>query len=585
MVILYLECLSKKKFYLSCRAFPIMLFLIVSFCLNYRLEPINMFKSRETFYKENFNKFTNNLEFKLSKEKGFFCSVKNSSNGINQGEEIFSLPLNYTYSTFENFPLKEKIFEVITENEIIKSSLNLTGNILLTTRILFDLKANVTETFIFMKKYENSASNSYYINFNDYKNYLKSRNDFFLNFLKNLPLANIFGQTSWSEDDIQTYELTGFLPVFKNRLVEIYNSIKETMKNDKLLNEFTKNWFNDGNLSYFLSIYGYVISRSFKINIKDLQPELNLNSINKELDSFGGRILIPFIDLCNHYHPKIDSNDKAKLKNIKIIFKNDTVNILALSSYQPNEEFNFSYSSLLTNDYLLLNYGFIINNNPFQEFVFRFDIDDPKFKFYRRLQENEFNLNQIAVIDNEKLAVHFPLLFGKVSPQLVQFIKLFLEINNYFENEKHEKIKILKKLKNSFNEEKLKLLKNYMVYYSTIDKNIKSLFESLNDKSVDGFYEKITESENKKNKLIDIINQNTENFLKSRNITTPQALDDDIQNLFYFKTLQSYIKRNMILNFNFENLKIMYSHYDMALKKMIGIFNNNIIDLRKSYVK
>jgi hypothetical protein len=575
------------KINLSLLTLTLTFFLLISTCSNYRLEPINIFISRENFYKDNFNKFTKNLEFQFNQEKGFFCSVKNFQQGIEQGEEIFSIPLNYTYSTFDDFPLKEKIFDVITDNEIIKSSLNLTGNILLTTRILFDLKANVTETFILMKKYENEADNSYYINFNNYKNYLKSRNDFFFNFLKNLPLANIFGQTSWSEDDIQTYELTGFLPVFKNRLVEIYNSIKEIMQKDKILNEFTKNWFNDINLSYFLSIYGYVISRSFKINLKDLHSESNknLSLINKEIDSFGGSILIPFIELCNHFHPKIDSNDKAKLKNIKFIFNNDTVNIQALSSYQPNEEFKFSYSSLLTNDYLLLNYGFIIRNNPFQEFVFRFDIDDPKFKFYRRLQESGFNIHQIAVIDNEKLAVHFPLLHGKISPQLLQFIKVFLEINNYFENEKHEKIKVLKKLKNSFNEKTLILLKNYMIYFSTIDKNIKSLFDNLNDRSLDGFYEKILDSEIKKFKLVDIIEQNTQKFINSRNITTPQALDDDIQNLFYFKTLQSYIKRNMILNFNFENLKIMYSHIDMALKKMMGIFKNNINDLKKNYVK
>jgi hypothetical protein len=575
------------KINLSLLRFTLTFFLLISTCFNYRLEPINIFKSRENFYKENFNKFTKNLEFRFNQEKGFFCRVKNFQQGIEQGEEIFSIPLNYTYSTFDDFPLKEKIFEVITDNEILKSSLNLTGNILLTTRILFDLKANVTETFILMKKYENEADNSYYINFNNYKNYLKSRNDFFFNFLKNLPLANIFGQTSWSDDDIQTYELTGFLPVFKYRLVEIYNSIKEIMQKDKILNEFTKNWFNDINLSYFLSIYGYVTSRSFKINLKDLHSESNknLSLINKEIDSFGGSILIPFIELCNHYHPKIDSNDKAKLKNIKFIFNNDTVNIQALSSYQPNEEFKFSYSSLLTNDYLLLNYGFIIRNNPFQEFVFRFDIDDPKFKFYRRLQESGFNIHQIAVIDNEKLAVHFPLLNRKISPQLLQFIKVFLEINNYFENEKHEKIKVLKKLKNSFNEKTLILLKNYMLYFSTIDKNIKSLFDNLNDRSLDGFYEKILDSEIKKFKLVDIIEQNTQKFINSRNITTPQALDDDIQNLFYFKTLQSYIKRNMILNFNFENLKIMYSHSDMALKKMMGIFKNNINDLKKNYVK
>ena len=158
------------------------LFLLNPYSLSYRLEPINIFKQREGFYYKYFPKHTNKLKLNYTDEKGYHCIA---SEKINRQDEIFNIPKNYTYSMYDDFPLKETFYNILGEIEILRKYRNLINKILLTTRLLFDMKANITEAFIYIKKYGGSEEINYSID--SFRNYLRSKAEFFSEYIKFLP--------------------------------------------------------------------------------------------------------------------------------------------------------------------------------------------------------------------------------------------------------------------------------------------------------------------------------------------------------------------------------------------------------------
>jgi len=542
----------------------------------FRLEPLDIVKNREIFYNNYFEKFTNNLKLNYTLDKGYQCIVKKN---IYYEEDVFIIPKNLSYSCFDEFPLKSKLYETIINNEIVSRYLNMTSNLLLTTRLLFDIKANITDVFILMKRYDKKEE-SY--NFENFKEYLKSRGDFYNSFLNTIPLANILGQTSWSDDDIKDYKFTGFLPVIKNQIIRIFHSLSEDFKKDKIFKEFTNSWFKSSNLNYFLSIYGYVISRSFKINLNEFKLEKSdSNEINKKINKIGASIIIPFIELCNHYQPQVQKDSKGQLKSLKILFDTDKINIKSLSQYDLQDEFSFSYSNLLTNDFFLLNYGFIIKNNMFQEFVFRFDIEDQGHKFYKKLLDKNFNIDRI-IVDDKKLSIQFPLLFNELSSELIEFIEAYIEVSDHLNNDNgkysHPKSKTLLKLKNSISVMLLNLLKKYQLYYITVHQNIKTFLNEMKINTIENFIE---ETENFE-KQIEILNHKIEETSKHYLIKYNNT--DDIPNLSNFKDLHILLKKSLIRQFNIENIKILFSQERLIFDNLFKFYGKNILDLKNLYV-
>ena len=129
-------------------------------------------------------------------------------------------------------------------------------------------------------------------------------------------------QFYWSDEDINEYSKTGFYPVFSKELIKIFDEIVHNIsKLNSKLSLFTEYWLNSKQINIFLSIYSIVTSRTFRINLADF----NTNDKGKNyrdnliLSRTGGTVLIPFIDLCNHYHPnKETSISKADSKSYKI---------------------------------------------------------------------------------------------------------------------------------------------------------------------------------------------------------------------------------------------------------------------------
>jgi hypothetical protein len=572
-----------------------------------RLEPINIHIQRSNFYKNNFYNFTKNLLFEHSKEKGFYC-IANST--LLKNDVILEVPISLTYSIFDQFPLKEYFFNLLktinsdfenesqaqAQNRINMIKENTINNFLLSTRLLLDLKSNATEMFINFRSYETKNASQYgsYGSLDDFRNYLKSRTSYFYDFIKNLPLTSSLSQFSWDQDEINEYQFTGFLPTIQKDIIKMYATIINKVKTeDEIFYSFIKNWFKEENINLFLSIYGYITSRNFIVRFQDiLSNDLN-TELNLEIDKNGGNVIIPFLELCNHYHPikfdkKSDKTVSRVVKMLKISSDSEkkTMKIFSENDYQRNEEFSFSYTKLLSNDYLLLHYGFIIRDNIFQEFVLKFDIEDPKFSFFNFLKEEGFEMNLIhKKQDTFHLTIQFFLRRNELSSQLMKFIRNYIIYNKGLENPKNVKKHTYQKLLKTISKDKLLDLKNNLLYYYTIEKNILLALDGLegSEKTIMKFFHHLEDYVSKVERLKAIIEKNTEEFNQNKSLEE-RYKDDDLQNLFYFKQLHSFSKKKLIWQFNLENLKILYSHQKMAINNSIRILKYNMDDLKKNYI-
>ena len=148
-----------------------------------------------------------------------------------------------------------------------------------------------------------------------------------------------------------------------------------------------------------------------------------------------------------------------------------------------------------------------------------------KFKFYKKLQEKEFEMKNLNILEEDKLTIAFFLRLNMIDENLLKFIEIYSEF---------------------FIDSKIigKNLKILTLYYNTLERNVNLFFESTPEKNIEEFLVTIFKTKNfiKKNeKLID----NANNIDKIKNIDELKNLHDDL-------------KKNLIQNFNLENLKILY---------------------------
>ena len=544
------------------------LFLKLAFILNYRVEPLQTFNSRKDMYEKNFYNFTDKLRISFSKDKGYFCIANKE---ISKNDNLFSIPRNYSFSVFDDFPFKSNFLKVLQSTEKIYNN-NLTSNILLTIRLMQDLKSNVTKNFLLFKT--NLDVEDIEINFkeefNFYKQYLHKKTKFAINFLNNLPFASGLNQFSWSNEDVEEYSKTGFYPVFRKEISQIFEEIVHKISKIKSrFLSFTEYWLNNKQINIFLSIYSIVTSRTFTTSLLDynVSNEKDRNyEDNLILSQTGGTVLIPFIDLCNHYHPNKEmfeenNNHTTKsftIKRIKLSYDDEYIKIYSLHKYSEKEEFDFTYSQIFTNDFLLLNYGFIVKNNPFQEYVFKFEMDDPKRSFYERLNMINLTENSVHLTANNKLVVHIKLNSFVESNDLIKFIASYIKFQSEFEKKKLDSGSLL-------------MFKLYALYINTLDRNINSVIPLRDIKY--NITAELTENYNKIKRLNEIIDKNSK-----RN-------DNELESLLYFKTLHSYLKKDLIFKFNVENIKILIAQRKIVLDSIRKLALKNLVSLRWRYIK
>lgn len=556
-------------------------------------------------FKHSFYSLLNELEF----EGVGFLNKNITNNFLLSLRILFELKVNHT----ESFVQLKKI-----ENNLNNQKNNHSNT----------LESNDKEDFITQES-----------NFTKYKSYLryKNSNDFLYKYLGMMPLQYMYSQTAFYPKGDEDYSKSGHIKPIGSLIEQIYLTLADKIENfendlvsyknrndtetnlanssindesddqlqvnndlnEELIATFKKytdlfrvvrNWFNKDNLNYFKSVYAFVSSRSFKhsltgyIGISELHNNANdeLNII-LDKDTNGVPYLIPSIDLCNHYHPTSkdieieDGIKKAKLKKI-IIEKNDKHYIIkALSEYKKNEEFNFSYTSILSNDYLLLNYGFIIPNNPFQEFIFNFRLIDEGKKLFEELHKAGFNMGLVSLVktkidSNEEisedstnstnsksesplLSIDFHLTYDKINQDLLDFITIYLSSNHLLYEEISNKSKVNNEIKNT--------MKILIVYYRVIEKNIRDIFES-----------KLSIKAHNSTFLLNEIYNNTKEIDDLQNKLDVIDNKEEIKEVY--SSMDYLIKSTNILSFHSENIKILESHQNKILKKILSIYSDFI---------
>lgn len=630
----------------------------------YRYEPFNIWKSRYNFYNDLFksnNNITKSLKLSYNHKEGFYCKVKKE---IKENDVLFSIPSYQAISLFDDYPFKKSLYSLLNDiefNDIGYLNKDLINNILLSLRIVFEIKGNNTASFIEISKLERdynstniNKTNIKYtnnnnlidldINLNNYRRYLKfkNNNDILYKYYSMLPLQYMYSQMAFYNNGDLDYSKSGHVKPIKSLLERVYITICNIIdnfinKNENKLedNDYTKklykkygslfkvifNWFNVKNLYVFKSAYAFVSSRSFKHNLSNYidnsnnhenrklnedianniikQSKLNYNN-NSTISLYDADVpyLLPSIDLCNHYHPKLINanlsninnynNSILNIKQIKV--KSDNTNnkyiVSALNSYNSQEEFSFTYSKILTNDYLLLNYGFVIQNNEFQEYIFRFDLEDTNKKLFFKLKENKFNMDLVTIkksnltfheenaditntTNNYILSIHFSLNNNELNEELYRFIELYVNDNNLFNytNTKYTSNKVFQSLNNSI---MLKIY-NMIIYYRAIEKNIRDIFDSnlsIKAKNMTTLINEINENINTIEELQIKIDKD-ENTISSNNNKL-------------FNELDLLIKTNNILIFHKENIKILMSHQIKILDIILSYYLEMI---NKSYLK
>lgn len=667
------------------------LFFVYNIINCYRYEPFKIWKARYNYFEQLFkqNNSPQNLKLSYSHKTGFYCK---SRKDINNGDLVFSIPANHIVSLFDDYPFKASLYNLLSELDfegIGKLNNNLLANFLLSLRVLFEIKANHTESFIQLKKIESkfnknkkdNINNEYTdVSFTKYRNYIKykNENDHLYTYYSMLPLQYMYSQTAFYNKGDEDYSKSAHIKPLTKLIDQVYLTIadrvenfeKESIKNsqqkldentnkkdntmnaslENKLNQYIdlfssiKNWFNKDNLNLFKSAYAFVSSRSFKHDLNEyiVLPELSSKE-NDELNLLISKdivevpFLIPSIDLCNHYHPEVkDSNtiknDKtntnslnsrysnksqinkkeqanehnsklAKLKMIKITSskgKPDQLShysIFALENYNKGEEFNFSYSKLLSNDYLLLNYGFIVKDNPFQEYVFNFQFVDENKALYNELYKHNFNVEKIRFLNKNKIneqnyndtsnsnvmSIDFHLKKDIINEELLDFIYIYLSHSKLLENPSSQNDSHKTDKKNNYykgksnNSPKTDIPTDYknsikilIVYYRSIEKNIRSIFDSrLSIKSTNStfllneIYDNIKEIDNLQDKLDNLI--------------------EEKDNKEAYTNMDFLIKTNNILLFHSENVKILESHKKIVIENILNLYSNFLLNGKLTY--
>ena len=215
-----------------------------------------------------------------------------------------------------------------------------------------------------------------------------------------------------------------------------------------------------------------------------------------------------------------------------------------MSSYQIGEEFKFHFSDDLSNDNLILNYGFIDINNTAHSFLVNFDIDDPKLKFFKYLQRKQFNMNSVKLHDVDKLSVAFPLNFLSLSSDLLTFVFHYSEFTRGDVRIRH-------------NVELVKRFTSFFLYYSTIHKNILGIVDNI--QSVNGYIEELGEIQRK-------IEKNDEEIEGLND----KGIIDNFENLFYYNQQHDLLNQRNTHIFNLENLFILLKQKEFAYSEVIA---------------
>ena len=387
---------------------------------------------------------------------------------------------------------------------------------------------------------------------NNFRKYLRYRptNSFLINYVHHLPLSSILNYYTWSLDEFYDYGLTGNMKprAQLKTLHNIYEKIKALFLNNTILND----WLNKENENVFYSIYHY-------INVYSFEYSTNKNRDNDD-DRSLSIIIFPFIDICSN------SNEESLLK-----INNDNSEILNLFFMTPNNKnlktknsiFKYKYNDNLSNDNLLLNYGLLLNNNIYHNYIITMDLYDEKYEFYKFLTRKNFKMDNIHILEEDIITAKFELNILSLNKNLLEFLFFFNEFDEIKESEvmihkfntkkyRYYEGTVNYMLKKTLTKNEQKTYGTYLRYYSTIYSHLKNIEENMKE------YLNVTIPQYIKE--IKIFDKEIENMDRNIEILDSGNIIDHFENLYYYNRLHELLNKKNIHLFNIENIKIIMKH-------------------------
>ena len=526
----------------------------------HRFEPYNIYIARREFILSNFDKFSKYITIKSpssSKEK-LECIYKNDINIDNKSPLFSYSSKDILNSNDENlyFPFRQNISTYLSKN--LTLSFQTQKKLFLSLYILYELKGNLTQTLYLMNKQKLSNELNYF------RTYLKYRptNTFLINYIHNLPLSSILSYYTWSLDEFYDYGLTGNMKprAQLKTLHNIYEKIKGLFINNTIIND----WLNKENENVFYSIYHY-------INVYSFEYSTNKNKDKDDDDKSLSILIFPFIDVCSH------SNEEPILK---ININNDIYNLFFIPSNNndnqrnKNSIFKYKYNENLSNDNLLLNYGLIIKNNKYHNYLITMDLYDEQYEFYKFLTRKNFKMDNVHILEEDIITAKFELNIMSLNKNLLEFLFLFNEYDEIKESEvmlhkfntkkyRYYEGTVNYMLKKTLSKQEQKTYGTYLRYYSTIYSHLKNIEDNMKE------YLNITIPDYIKE--INLFNKEMENMDRNIEILDNGNIIDHFENLYYYNRLHELLNKKNIHLFNIENIKILMKHLKFVSQDILGL--------------
>ena len=330
-------------------------------------------------------------------------------------------------------------------------------------------------------------------------------------------------------------------------------------------------WLNKENENVFYSIYHY-------INVYSFEYSTNKNRDNDD-DKTLSILIFPFIDICKN------SNEEPllKIKNNN----NDIYNLFFMTSNEPkskNSIFKYKYNENLSNDNLLLNYGFIIKNNSNHNYLITMDLYDEKYEFYKFLTRKNFQMDNIHILEDDIITAKFELNIMSLNKNLLEFLFFFNEYDEIKESEvmmykfntkkyRYFEGTVSYMLKKSLTKNEHKTYGTYLRYYSTIYTHLKNIEDNMKEYlnlTIPNYIQEIN-----------LFNKEIENMDRNIEILDNGNIIDHFENLYYYNRLHELLNKKNIHLFNIENIKILMKHLKFVSDDIIGIqgkaLNSSII--------
>lgn len=181
------------------------------------------------------------------------------------------------------------------------------------------------------------------------------------------------------------------------------------------------------------------------------------------------------------------------------------------------------------------------------------------------------NLVKLSSKNDDMLSSTFSLSISSLNEELFKFIYYYLEYTSLIDKDNNKQDKSKKTLDESFNR---KSLQSYLVYYSTIQKNILSIIDKMPNQTISSYINALSKD------MDDIVYHMIQ--IDSMNNNTIQ---ETFENLYIYNKMHTLLNKRNIKIFNLENIRLLIKHQFYLYDDIKKMQFNSIQKLKQRYIK